>query len=98
MEVKNIDEFDMKKLLKECPKPIQDYVKSLNKFIDNSSVLRDKQTRIIREQGLEIENLLSALKDNHNLLIEAVKNNYQSHHITRLSSNEYIFIKHEKHN
>ena len=61
--VKNIDEFEIKKLLKECPKPIQSYVKSLNEFIDNSGNLRDKQTRIIREQAIEISELKIKIKN-----------------------------------
>lgn len=94
--VKNIDEFAMKILLKECPKPIQSYVKSLKDLLDNSGNLRDKQTRIIRQQATEIQNLLSALKDNHNLLIDSSKNNYQTHHITRFMGNEHIFEFYDK--
>jgi|694.fasta_scaffold116882_3 hypothetical protein len=52
--VKSIDEFQMKKLLKDCPKEIQQYVKALKSFIDNSANLRDKQTRKIIEQAKEI--------------------------------------------
>jgi hypothetical protein len=96
IQVNNIDEFDMKKLVKECPKKVQQYVKSLNDFIENSGNLRDKQTRIIRQQATEIKNLLLALKDNHNLLIDSSKNNFQTHHITRFMGNEHIFEFYDK--
>lgn len=61
MQVKSIDEFQMKKLLKDCPKEIQYYVKALKSFIDNSGNLRDKQTKKIVEQAKEIEMLKGRL-------------------------------------
>ena len=57
IHVKSIDEFHMKKLLKDCPKEIQQYVKALKSFIDNSGNLRDKQTKKILEQANEIKML-----------------------------------------
>lgn len=37
--------------------------------------------------------LMEALKDTHNLYIQAVKNNYLTHDITRVMGNENIFKK-----
>ena len=65
IQVKSIDEFQMKKLLKDCPKQIQQYVKALKSFIDNSGNLRDKQTKKIVEQAKEISELRKELKKYH---------------------------------
>ena len=61
VQVKSIYEFQMKKLLKECPKEIQQYVKSLKSFIDNSNNLRNKQTKKIIEQANIIKMLRGRL-------------------------------------
>jgi hypothetical protein len=44
------------------------------------------------------EELVYALKDTHNLYVEAIKDEYMTHDITRLMSNENIFKRIEKNN
>ena len=65
IQVKSIDEFQMKELMKQCPKEIQQYVKALKSFIDNSGNLRDKQTSKIVEQAKKIKELEKALSNYH---------------------------------
>lgn len=78
-----IEEFEQlkeTKLYKESFKAIDDCI-----FLANNKLNKEKQ---------EIEDLLFALKDTHNLYIQALKNgNHFTHDTTRLMSNEGIFQK-----
>lgn len=45
----------------------------------------------VRQSLPTYDELLEALKDTHNLYIEAVKDKYMTHDITRVMSNDNIF-------
>jgi len=62
IQVKALNEFKAKEVLKTCPKIIRDYVKALKSAIESSQQTTSKAITKIREQTKEIEELKNELK------------------------------------
>ena len=62
IQVKALDEYKAKEVLKTCPKIIRDYVKALKSAIESSQQTTNKAITKIREQTKEIEELKNELK------------------------------------
>jgi len=62
IQVKALNEYRAKEVLKTCPKIIRDYVKALKSAIESSQQTTSKAITKIREQTKEIEELKNELK------------------------------------
>jgi intergrase/recombinase len=62
IQVRALNEYKAKEVLKTCPKIIRDYVKALKSSIESSQQTTSKAITKIREQTKEIEELKNELK------------------------------------
>jgi len=62
IQVKALNEYKAKEVLKTCPKIIRDYVKALKSSIESNQQTTSKAITKIREQTKEIEELKNELK------------------------------------
>jgi len=63
--------------------------------MENNNLKNEQQCAIhdVRQSSPTYNELVEALKDTHNLYLDALKNNYMTHDITRIMGNDNIFKK-----